>query len=143
MSNLRRAVWIAVFLAGSVALSARTATSDNRSMDYQISSAVLGNVDNRRTEIEIVVLLPDSQQEYVWATVYDSPEGWRVEFPPLPVRLELRLDDINSELESARETLSHYVNRRGENPPDGLTRAGFSLWLMILDDGTAMGRPIK
>lgn len=49
---------------------------------------------------------------------------------------------LASALARARETLAQYVNRRGDNPPGGLTAAGLSLWLMEMSDGTAMARPI-
>ena len=44
---------------------------------------------------------------------------------------------------SAQQGLAQYVNRRGINPPSGLTPEGLSLWLMEKVDGTAMGSKIN
>ena len=97
--------------------------------------SILGNLQEVRTEVEI----SDSESEL--ALVYDSPDGWVTEI--LNQQRAAHKDaELNSAIEEAREALSHYVNRRGEDVPDGLTAAGLSLWLMEKDDGTAMGRPI-
>jgi hypothetical protein len=40
----------------------------------------------------------------------------------------------------ARDELVHYVNRKGP-VPEGLTRAGASLWLMQRDDGKGLTVP--
>lgn len=50
---------------------------------------------------------------------------------------------LDASIAEAKERLSHYVNRLGEDVPVGLTQAGLSLWLMQKDDGTAMGMPIS
>jgi hypothetical protein len=47
--------------------------------------------------------------------------------------------DFRIIVDSAKEKLSHYVNRKGENAPADITSGSFSLWLMTKDDGTAMG----
>jgi hypothetical protein len=47
--------------------------------------------------------------------------------------------EFQTAIENAKESLSHYVNRRGENPPENATWGAISLWLMVKDDGTAMG----
>jgi len=99
------------------------------------STTVFTNLDERRTECEI------SDDSSVVAFVYEGRDGWHVN----------RLRSIGADqsqaldvsIREAKERLSHYVNRFGENVPDGLTRGDLSLWLMEKDDGTAMGVPIS
>ena len=72
------------------------------------------------------------------ASVFESPGGWHIEISPSET-ISFPLDGFVSAVAAAKERLSRYVNRRGENPPEGLSAAGFSLWLMENRDGTAMG----
>ena len=97
---------------------------------------IVGNVDTFRTEAEIA----DELGKRV-AMVYEDSTGWHTEV--IETGLEQTSSDFNAIVENAKEKLSHYVNRRGENPPDELTTAGaLSLWLMVKDDGTAMGQKL-
>ncbi|MEE8371200.1 MAG: hypothetical protein V3R73_03560, partial [Sphingomonadales bacterium] len=68
--------------------------------------------------------------------------GWQLELDTHSVG-RTREEEFGLALALARKTLQRYVNRRGEDPPEGLTAAGFSLWLMEMDDGTAMGQRIS
>ena len=98
------------------------------------SIQVLGNVQTCRTEAEIS--FPGAAEP--WAVVWEEVSGWQSEiFGPSPVSEALAKQAI----EAARLRLSQYINRRGENPPAGLSSPGLSLWLMAKADGTAMGRP--
>jgi hypothetical protein len=36
-----------------------------------------------------------------------------------------------------------YVNRKGADAPEGMNRGEMALWLMLKDDGTAMGIPYE
>ena len=72
------------------------------------------------------------------AVMFESSDGWHIELTPGETA-SYPLDGFVSAIASAREGLGHYVNRRGENPPEGLSSAGLSLWLMQKSDGTAMG----
>jgi len=55
-------------------------------------------------------------------------------------RLEVSSRSFNALIENAKEVLSHYVNRRGDNVPSQLkSRGQLALWLMEKDDGTMMG----
>ncbi|MEJ2548059.1 MAG: hypothetical protein P8125_09605 [Gemmatimonadota bacterium] len=103
-------------------------------MSERIEITICGYVDLRRTVAELV--RADSG-EFV-GLVYEDSDGWKQEIPD-----HLLSEAVLSAAEHAKATLSEYVNRRGENVPDGLTRAGLSLWLMEKSDGTAMGRPIR
>lgn len=76
--------------------------------------------------------------EQLVASVFESPDGWQIELYPSNTAC-FALDALLIALNTAKERLSCYVNRRGENPPEGLSVAGFSLWLMQKNDGTAMG----
>ena len=96
------------------------------------SVTIIGNVERCRTEAEI----SDSEGAVV-AVVFESSEGWHTEI--FVEQLNLAATDFQTAVKSAKESLSHYVNRRGENPPENATQGAFSLWLMVKDDGTAMG----
>ena len=97
---------------------------------------IVGNVDTCRTEAEIA----DETGNRV-AVVYEDSNGWHAEI--LDDRIEQTSPSFNALLENAKEVLSHYVNRRGDNRPNELTTVGaLSLWLMVKDDGTAMGRKL-
>jgi hypothetical protein len=95
---------------------------------------IVGNVDARRTQAEIA----DESGKRV-AIVYEDPDGWHTEV--LDDRVEQGSTSFNALVENAKEVLSHYVNRRGDNVPSQLTTVGaLALWLMAKEDGTAMGR---
>jgi hypothetical protein len=96
---------------------------------------ICGNVDNRRTEAEIV------RDGELLALVYESVSGWNVEYFGAAAR-DPNIPGLAAEVAESRKALSQYVNRRGANAPAGLTRVGLSHWLMEKDDGTAMGRAI-
>ena len=100
------------------------------------SVTILGNVEQCRTEAEI-----SDGDGAVLAVVYETSDGWRTDI--LVKHLNQATDDFQTAVENAKETLSHYVNRRGENPPENATRGAFSLWLMVKDDGTSMGMNIN
>jgi hypothetical protein len=100
-----------------------------------LSTTVFTNLDECRTECEV------SDKISVVAVVYEGRDGWHVS--RLRIVSADERQDFDASPAEAKERLSHYVNRFGENVPDGLTRAGLSLWLMQKDDGTAMGVPIS
>jgi len=94
---------------------------------------IVGNVDTCRTEAEIA----DERGNRV-AIVFEDADGWPTEI--LEAGLEQSPSHLNALMENAKETLSHYVNRRGENVPEDLvTRGALSLWLMVKDNGSSMG----
>ena len=94
---------------------------------------IAGNVDALRTEAEIA---DDSGRRV--AIVYEDSEGWHSEV--IDDQLEASSDSFDALVESAKEVLSHYVNRRGDRVPNQLkTRGQLALWLMEKDDGTMMG----
>ena len=97
---------------------------------------IAGNPDACRTEAEIT----DEWGNRV-AIVYEDSNGWKTEF--LDDRIEQSSTSFNALIENAKEMLSRYVNRRGDNVPSELTTAGaLALWLMAKDDGTTMGREL-
>lgn len=93
------------------------------------SVAIFGNVDKCRTEVEI-----SDVQGTVLAVVYEAADGWHTDILVEP----LNQSDIRfkTAVEKAKENLSHFVNRRGENPPENATQGELSLWLMVKDGGT-------
>src|SRR5439155_15880503 len=96
------------------------------------SRSILGNVDECRTECEI-----SDETATTVALVYEDDEGWRVNVLR-PLRDE-ELETFNAAIAAAKQSLSHYVNRIGSNPPEHTTVGALSLWLMQKDDGTALG----
>ena|SRR5579863_2919212 len=100
------------------------------------SVTIIGNVDQCRTEAEI-----SDGKGAVLAVVYETSDGWHTDM--LVEQLNQGSTDFQAAIEHAKESLSHYVNRRGENPPENATPGVFSLWLMVKDDGTAMGINLK
>ena len=99
------------------------------------STTIFTNLDECRTECEI------ADDNSVVAVVYAERDGWRVN--RLRSISEGEGQAFNTTIDEVKERLSHYVNRFGEDVPDGLTRAELSLWLMLKDDGTAMGMLIS
>ena len=102
--------------------------------DQAFSIQVIGNIQSCRTEAEIY--FPGSADP--WAIDWEDLSGWRTEelaAPPVSQSV------ANAAATGARHRLTAYINRRGEKPPIGLSAAGLSLWLMVKDDGTAMGSP--
>ena len=93
-------------------------------------------VQTCRTEAEIYLA---GEKTRPWAIVFETAAGWQTEYL---VEAESASDAAEQALAAAREKLSHYVNRQGKNPPAGLSVAGLPLWLMVKDDGTAMGYSI-
>jgi hypothetical protein len=94
---------------------------------------IVGNVDTCRTEAEIA----DDSGNRV-AIVYEDSNGWHTDV--IDDRLEVSSSSFNALIENAKEVLSHYVNRQGENVPSQLkTRGQLALWFMEKDDGTMMG----
>jgi len=93
---------------------------------------ICGDVDRGHTVAEI------TYREHAVAGVFETPDAWHIE-TFASAETALPLEDFLSAVAAAKESLSPYVHRRGENPPEGLTRAGYSLWLMEKSDETAMG----
>jgi hypothetical protein len=96
------------------------------------SVTIIGNVEQCRTEAEL-----SDGEGAVLAVVYETSDGWQTDI--YVEQLNQAATDFQSAVENAKESLSHYVNRRGEDPPENATLGAFSLWLMVKDDGTAMG----
>ena len=110
-------------------------------MTHGFSIQFCGNIEACRTEARISQ--PSAQTgNALIAVVYEGSQGFVVSYfglalsnPSLP-----GLDDAIAE---ARAELLHYINRRGENRPQGITRPGLSLWLTERDDETVMGMPFR
>jgi hypothetical protein len=97
---------------------------------------IVGNPTKCRTEAEI----SDESGNRV-AIVYEDSNGWHTE--TFGVWVKHVPSNFNALMESAKERLSHFVNRRGDNPPGESTTAGaLSLWLMLKDDGTTMDQKL-
>jgi hypothetical protein len=101
----------------------------------------LGNVAECRTEAEVSLRHPPSDADPLCAVVYENVSGPVVEW--FGVAKESKSPGLTEIVEEAKLGLLAYVNRRGSNPPEGLTRAGLSLWLLEKTDGTAMGVALR
>jgi hypothetical protein len=100
-----------------------------------------GNLEACRTEARISAA-PAHSAAALLATVYETTQGFVVEYfgsglanPALP--------GLDAAIAEARAELLHYINRRGENRPKGITRPGLSLWLTERDDETVIGIPLE
>ena len=92
---------------------------------------VVGVVDDGYTSAEVYY------GDALVAVVYELATGWKVDL--IEAARGMDFGEFIKTLHRAQTLLGEFVNRRGENPPEGLTRAGFSLWLMEKADGAAMG----
>ena len=103
------------------------------------SIMIVGNGSECRTEAEVIRVF-DDKPDRLMAIVYENEQGWQCE---LEKEETATPDDaeLDAAVSDAKEALAHYVNRMGSDQPEGLTRAGLAFWLMIKDDGTAMGEP--
>ena len=96
------------------------------------SKITLGNPETCRTEAEI----SDDSGNSV-AVVYEAIDGWHIELCRT-IRAE-EMEQLDAIIQTAKNDLSHYVNRKGLNVPTNLTVGDLSLWLLLKDDGTALG----
>lgn len=110
-------------------------------MSEAFSVSFLGNVSECRTEAEVSLRHAPSDIDPLCAVVYENASGPVVEW--FGVANESRSAALADAVEDAKRGLLAYVNRRGSNPPAGLTRAGLSLWLLEKADGTAMGVSLR
>jgi hypothetical protein len=108
-------------------------------MTHTFSIEFCANVGSCRTEAKILGPSAPSSDAVV-ALVYETSEGFVVTCfgsalanPALP--------GLDAAIAEARKELLHYINRRGDKRPEGITRAGLSLWLTERDDETVIGRP--
>jgi hypothetical protein len=100
-----------------------------------------GNLEACRTEARI--LRPSTQpDDALIALVYETSDGFIVSYFGSAVA-DPTLPGLDAAIAEARAELLHYLNRRGENRPAGITRPGLSLWLTERDDETVMGIPLK
>ena len=107
----------------------------------QYKIRIFGNAGRCRTEAEILAGSADGPLTEV-ATVFETADGWEIQCFDDRLINELGAT-FDAAVEEAKERLRHYVNRTGENAPEGLSTVGLSFWLMEKDDGTAMGKPIE
>jgi hypothetical protein len=110
-------------------------------MTHGYSVEVRGNLEACRTEARI--LSPSTKpDDALVALVYETSRGFVVDYLGVAVS-NCALPGLEAAISEARAELRHYINRRGENRPHGITRPGLSLWLTVRDDETVVDRPIK
>jgi hypothetical protein len=110
-------------------------------MTHGFSIQFCGNLEACRTEARIL-RVPAPPGDALVAIVYETSQGFVVSYfgsalanPALP--------GLVAAISEAQAELLHYINRRGENRPEGITRPGLSLWLTERDDETVIGMPLK
>ena len=84
-----------------------------------------------------------SDKEHFIGRVFEREDGWHYDLMSSVAELGISHDRFIMEVESAKEALRPYVNRKGTNPPTDLSAAEFSLWLMMKEDGTALGQTVE
>jgi len=110
-------------------------------MTYGFSIQFCGNIDACRTEARISQTSAPTGDALI-AVVYEGSQGFVVSYFGLALS-HPSLPGLDAAIAEARAELLHYINRRGENRPQGITRPGLSLWLTERDDETVMGLPLK
>lgn len=108
-------------------------------MTHSFTIQFVGNLEACRTEARILPPGADSSDAAV-AIVYETSRGFIVT-PAGASRPDL--PGLDAAIAEARAELLHYINRKGQPRPEGITRAGLSVWLMERDDETVMGMPLK
>jgi hypothetical protein len=96
-----------------------------------LEHTLVTNLDACRLEAEI-----SAQTGTVIAILFEDNSGWHLEVvadAPAPIPAGF--------IEEVKVHMRQYVNRTGGCPPEEMTRGELSLWLMLKDDGTAMGMP--
>jgi hypothetical protein len=107
---------------------------------HAFSIQYCANLEACRTEARI--LRPSAQPgDALVALVYDTSQGVAVDYFG-PALTDRALPGLDAALAEAQAELRHYLHRRGENPPKGITRPGLSLWLTERDDETVIGIPL-
>lgn len=110
-------------------------------MTHRFTIQYCGNLEACRTEARI--LQPSAQTDNALvAVVYDTPQGIVVDYVG-PAEKNPEFPGLDAAVAEARAELHHYINRRGENRPQGITRPGLSLWLTERDDETVIGMPLE
>jgi hypothetical protein len=97
------------------------------------SLTIVGNVERCRTEVEI-----SDRQGVAVAVVHEASDGWHTDILD-EARPHHGTSDFTNIVGFAKEDLSHFVNRRGENAPQDVSVGALALWLMLKDDGSATG----
>jgi hypothetical protein len=98
------------------------------------------NVDACRTEAKILQAAAPPSEALI-ALIYETSQGFVVSYFG-PALADRALPGLEAAVAEARAELLHYINRRGERRPEGITRPGLSLWLTERDDETVIGMPL-
>jgi hypothetical protein len=110
-------------------------------MTQGFSIQFCGNLEACRTEARIL-RVPAPPGDPPVAIVYETSQGFVVSYSA-SASANPASPGLVAAISEAQAELVHYINRRGENRPEGITRPGLSLWLTERDDETVMGMPIK
>jgi hypothetical protein len=110
-------------------------------MTHTFSIEFCANVAACRTEAKILGPSTPSNDALV-ALVYETSQGFVVTYFGSAVA-NPALPGLDAAIAEARTELLHYINRRGDQRPEGITRAGLSLWLTERDDETVIGIPLE
>jgi hypothetical protein len=99
-----------------------------------LTRTFFGNIDRCRLEAEV-----SNRNGEIVAILYEDSSGWHVE------RSVGCSDETvtTSFIEQVKAEMRSYVNRIGSDAPPEVSRGELALWLMLKDDGTAMGMPYR
>jgi hypothetical protein len=89
----------------------------------------IGNPDDGFTSAEIYTA--DDLEDYM-GRVFELSDGWYVQVDDLTTLNDSAF--VKTILET-KDELMHYINRKGAEFPEDVSRAAISLWLMQRDDG--------
>jgi hypothetical protein len=110
-------------------------------MTQAFSIEYCANVEACRTEAKILAPAASASDALV-ALVYETSQGFVVDYLG-PALRNRALPGLDAAIAEARRELLHYIHRRGEQRPQGITRAGLALWLTERDDETVIGIPLE
>ena len=106
-------------------------------MKHKFHLQYCGNLEACRTEARIFLSSAGAEPALV-AVVYEGARGFVVDYSSA-FSAKGAPPELDGAIAEAQKELVHYLNRRGENRPSGITRPGLGLWLTERDDETVVG----
>jgi hypothetical protein len=91
------------------------------------SIRIFGNAEDCRTEAEINFAGSEIDPALV---LYEDRIGWHVVSYDPVIAAKLSDPIVEAAINTGKERLLSFPNRQGLNPPENLSGAGLSLWLM-------------
>jgi hypothetical protein len=102
-------------------------------MIARIEITVTANHQEGFTAAELTCLF--NEERHFIGRVFELQDGWHYELSSTVGKWGISAEQFIDDVERAKKTLQPYVNRQGINPPDRLSAAEFSLWLLMKGGG--------